>query len=120
MIVVNLRAVMDAYRRKHGKRLTYGVLCKAAEALAGDVTLSMSALNSIANDERYNPTLRTINLLCRLTDSRPETLLQYTEDDPALTHPLDLDELKLRRTRLRRRPNPTKKKPAKRKSDKKA
>ncbi len=112
-----------ATRHNPGKRLTYDVLCEAADALAGDVKLSMSALNSIANDERYNPSLRTINLLCRLTDSRPETLLQYTEDDPRLAHPLDIDDLKPGRPRLRRRPNSTKKakkKPAKRKAAEKA
>lgn len=94
VIVIKLRAAMEAYKRKHGHRLTYEGLSEAAAALGGAPTLSQSALNSIENEEGYNPTLKVVNLLCRLMDTSPQNLLEQIADEADLTHPLDIDELR--------------------------
>ena len=115
MVVIKLRAAMEAYKRKHGHRLTYEVLSEAAAALGGNPTLSQSALNSIGNEEGYNPTLKVVNLLCRLMDTNPQNLLDRIADEPDLTHPLDMEELRAigRRAKSLKKNRPNHKKSAK-------
>ena len=69
MIVVKLREAMEEYRRRTGERLTY-------EKLAERSGVGKATLESIASREGYNPTLETIEKVCRVLDCQPGSLLE--------------------------------------------
>jgi DNA-binding Xre family transcriptional regulator len=69
MIQVKLRKAMEAYRRRTGVRLTYGILSKRT-------SISVETLQSIAVRPGYNTRLSTIERLCRALECTPGDLLE--------------------------------------------
>ena len=62
---------MEAYRRRTGVRLTYGILSKRT-------AISVDTLQSIAARPGYNTRLSTIDRLCRALECTPGDLLELT------------------------------------------
>ncbi len=59
---------MEEFRERTGTRLTYA-------KLAGMTGLSQATVDAIASRPSYNPTLATIEKLCRSLDCTPGQLL---------------------------------------------
>jgi len=72
MIVIHLRAALDAYEARTGERLTH-------EELAVRTGLSAATLNSIASRRGYNASLRTLEKICRALRCTPSELLELIE-----------------------------------------
>jgi DNA-binding Xre family transcriptional regulator len=66
---VKLREMMKLYEKKTGRRLTYG----AISAVTG---ISPETLQSIATRRDYNPTLSTIETLCRTLECSIDQLVE--------------------------------------------
>ncbi|UCC28959.1 MAG: helix-turn-helix transcriptional regulator [Phycisphaerales bacterium] len=74
MIIVKLKEAMQAYRRRTGRRLTYAILHEATG-------ISTQALGAIATRQEYNPTLATIDKICRELAISPGELLEYVPSE---------------------------------------
>ena len=73
MLKVKLKEVMEDYRHRTGKRMTY-------ERLAERTGLARATLESLATRDSYNTRLSTIDKLCVALDCRPGDLLEHVDD----------------------------------------
>lgn len=64
---------MEAYKRRHGVRLTY-------ESLSAMTGISVDTLQSLAARPGYNTTLSTVEKLCRALECSPGDLLELSTD----------------------------------------
>ena len=71
MILVRLRAAMEAYRERTGIRLTY-------DSLAEKTGMSPDTLQSLASRNGYNTRLTTIEKLCRALECVPGDILELS------------------------------------------
>ena len=70
---VKLREAMEAYRRRHGERLTY-------DSLSAMTGISVDTLQSLAARPGYNTTLTTVEKLCKALECSPGDLLELSTD----------------------------------------
>ena len=70
---VKLREAMEAYRRRHGVRLTY-------DSLSAKTGISVDTLQSLAARPGYNTTLSTVEKLCRALECSPGELLELSTE----------------------------------------
>jgi len=75
VIAVKLRAAIERFRHRTGKRLTY-------EALALRTGLSTATLEALSSRPDYNTTISTIEKLCAALDCTPGDLLELIPDSP--------------------------------------
>ena len=75
MIVVKLREAMEAYRRRTGKRITYG-------RLAESTGIALGTLQQIGSRLDYHPTLANVEKLCRALDVPLHDMLEMIDDPP--------------------------------------
>ena len=73
MIIVKLREAIERHRHRTGSRLTYAKLAE----MTG---LSLATVDAIASRQSYNPTLMTIEKLCRVLECTPGQLLEISPD----------------------------------------
>lgn len=74
VILVKLREAMEAYRKRTGKRLSY-------EELAKQTGLSRATLESIGSRDDYNPSLDTIERLCRTLGVELDGFLELVDNE---------------------------------------
>jgi DNA-binding Xre family transcriptional regulator len=74
MIVVKLKEAMEAHRVATGEKLTYQVLAERTG-------LSRATLEAMGSRGGYNPTLGTIEKLCRVLGRTPGELLELVPDE---------------------------------------
>lgn len=65
---------MDSYAERHGHRITY-------QDLAERTGIAKATLEAIGSRPNYNPTLSTIDTLCRCLECSVGELLEYSSSD---------------------------------------
>lgn len=70
MLSIRLKHTIELHERKFGRRLSHDDLARATG-------LSRATIDSIASRADYNPTLRTVELLCEALRCTPAELLEY-------------------------------------------
>lgn len=80
VIVVKIREAMERYRYRTGERLTY-------EKLSDRTGIARPTIEAIATRPGYNPTLATIEKLCRALECQPGDLLEMLPDPPEPNRP---------------------------------
>ena len=75
MLVVKLKDVMEAYRRRTGERMTYA-------ELAERTGISHATLRTIGSVLAYHPTLANVERICKALDVTPGDMLEIIPDPP--------------------------------------
>ena len=76
MIRIGLKEVMRAHRARTGSRVTY-------ESLAEATGISLAALQSMGTRTDYNPTIATVERICRALECQPGDLLELVDNGQA-------------------------------------
>jgi len=71
MLLIQLKRGIEWHERQFGRRLTHDELARATG-------LSRATIDSIASRSDYNPTLKTVELLCDALRCTPAELLEYS------------------------------------------
>lgn len=75
MLIVKLRAVMEDYRLRHGRRMTY-------QELAEKTGLALSTIKAIGSDPTYHPTLTNVEKLCLALEATPGEMMEIVQNFP--------------------------------------
>lgn len=75
MLSIRLKRGIEWNERQFGRRLSH-------DDLARMTGLSRATIDSIASRADYNPTLKTVELLCDALRCTPTELLEYTPHSP--------------------------------------
>ncbi len=73
MIVIKLREAMQLYKRRTGRKMTYGIL-------AAQSGISQTTIAKIGGGKPYNATLTTIDKICRVLAVALDDLLEREKD----------------------------------------